>query len=158
MVLMPLMRSTPLFWMPGPTRRVSMIRCFAALIAALVCGPAVGLAQGSVVIRDVTVIPMTGAGPVARQSVVIRNGRIAEIGPSAQIRIPAEASMSAGAPMLWIVVKPARSVTSAFWPAATTRSSCDSISVGMRPSRPKYESIWTCVSIRPGISVSCCRS
>ena len=85
-----------MFWMPGPTRRVSMIRCFAALIAALVCGPAVGLAQGSVVIRDVTVIPMTGAGPVARQSVVIRNGRVAEIGPSAQIRIPAEASIVDG--------------------------------------------------------------
>jgi imidazolonepropionase-like amidohydrolase len=73
-----------------------MNRCFAALIAALACSPAAGLAQGSVVIRDVTVIPMTGAGPVARQSVVIRNGRIAEIGPSAQIRIPAEASIVDG--------------------------------------------------------------
>src|SRR5678810_1114992 len=96
MLLMALLRSTPLFWMPGRTRRVSMIRCFAALIAALVCGPTAGLAQGSVVIRDVTVIPMTGAGPVARQAVVIRNGRIAEMGPSAQIRIPAEARIVDG--------------------------------------------------------------
>ena len=38
--------------------------------------------------------------------------------------------MSGGAPTLWTVVNPARSVASAFCPAATTRSSCDSISVG----------------------------
>ena len=73
-----------------------MVRHLAALIAALVCSPVAGVAQGSVVIRDVTVIPMTGAGPVARQAVIIRNGRIAEIGPSAQIRIPAEASIVDG--------------------------------------------------------------
>ena len=62
-----------------------MLRYVTALITALACTPNAGMAQGSVVIRNVTVLPMTGAGPIANQSVVIRNGRIAEIGPSAQI-------------------------------------------------------------------------
>jgi len=73
-----------------------MFRYVAPLIAALACGPAAGLAQGPVVIRNVTVIPMTGAGPAANQSVVIRDGRIAEIGPSAQVSAPDGASVVDG--------------------------------------------------------------
>jgi imidazolonepropionase-like amidohydrolase len=74
-----------------------MLRCFAALIAALACTPAVGVAQASAVaIRNVTVIPMTGARPAARQSVIVRNGRIAEIGPSAQVRVPDGATVVDG--------------------------------------------------------------
>jgi imidazolonepropionase-like amidohydrolase len=64
-----------------------------ALIAFLATTPAVAAAQPTVVIRNVTVIPMTGAAPVARQSVVVRDGRIAEIGPSAQVRMPAGATV-----------------------------------------------------------------
>ena len=37
-----------------------------------------------------------GAGPAANQSVVIRNGRIAEIGPSAQVSVPDAASVVDG--------------------------------------------------------------
>jgi len=73
-----------------------MARHVAALIAILACTPAAGVAQSSVVIRNVTVIPMTGARPAARQSVVIRDGRIAEIGPSAQVRGPEGASVVDG--------------------------------------------------------------
>src|SRR4051812_33356987 len=102
MLLMPLMRSTPPFWMPGRagggsrTWKAAMVRYVALFIAALACRPAAGLAQGPVVIRNVTVIPMTGAGPAANQSVVIRNGRIAEIGPSAQVSVPDAASVVDG--------------------------------------------------------------
>jgi imidazolonepropionase-like amidohydrolase len=73
-----------------------MSRYFAALIAVLACTPAAGVAQGSVVIRNVTVIPMTDARPAARQSVVIRGSRIAEIGPSTQVRVPDGASVVDG--------------------------------------------------------------
>jgi imidazolonepropionase-like amidohydrolase len=73
-----------------------MVRYVAALIVALACTPAFGVAQASVVIRNVTVIPMTDARPATRQSVVIRNGRIAEIGPSAQVRVPDRASVVDG--------------------------------------------------------------
>jgi len=65
-----------------------MIRFVTVVIAVSLAIPAAGVAQGSVVIRNVTVIPMTGAEPTARQSVVIQNGRIAEIGSSAQIGTP----------------------------------------------------------------------
>ena len=73
-----------------------MFRYVAALIAAFTCTPVVAGAQGSVVIRNVTVIPMTGARPAARQSVVIRNGRIAEIGPSTQVHVPDGANVVDG--------------------------------------------------------------
>ena len=65
-----------------------MIRFVTVVIAVSLAIPAAGVAQGSVVIRNVTVIPMTGTEPTARQSVVIQNGRIAEIGSSAQIGTP----------------------------------------------------------------------
>ena len=73
-----------------------MFRYVAALIAALACRPAAVVAQGTVVIRNVTVISMTGAAPAARQSVIVRDGRIADIGPSAQVRVPDGASVVDG--------------------------------------------------------------
>src|SRR5688500_11644619 len=72
-------------------------RSFArVLIALLACMPAGAAAQSTVVIRNVTVIPMTGATPSARQSVIVRAGRIAAIGPSTQLRLPAEATVIDG--------------------------------------------------------------
>ena len=73
-----------------------MVRYVTALITALACTSTVGISQSSVAIRNVTVIPMTAGGPTANQSVVIRDGRIAEIGPSAQVRIPDGASVIDG--------------------------------------------------------------
>jgi hypothetical protein len=55
------------------------------LFALLACLPAAAVGQPAVVIRNVTVIPMTGAAPSPRQSVIVRGGRIAEIGPSARL-------------------------------------------------------------------------
>ena len=73
------------------------IRRWAALVAAATLTPAGAIGQGAVMIRNVTVIPMTpGSGPAARQSVIVRNGRIAEIGPSTQVSIPDGASVVDG--------------------------------------------------------------
>ena len=73
-----------------------MFRYFPAVIAALATMPAVAPGQGSAVIRNVTVIPMTGALPASRQSVIVRDGRIAEIGPSSQVRVPEGANVVDG--------------------------------------------------------------
>jgi imidazolonepropionase-like amidohydrolase len=61
------------------------------VVVALLAGAATGLtAQGSVAIQNVTVIPMTrGAGPIAKQTVLVRNGRIDQIVPNGRARIPA---------------------------------------------------------------------
>ena len=73
-----------------------MVRYVTALVTALACTPSVGMPRGSVVIRNVTVIPMTGTRPAARQSVVVRDGRIAEVGPSAEVSVPDGASVVDG--------------------------------------------------------------
>lgn len=67
------------------------------LLAAASCMPRSSAEQSSVVIRNVTVIPMTGSGPLAAHSVVIRDGRIAELGPTSEVRIPATATVVNGA-------------------------------------------------------------
>lgn len=69
---------------------------FAVLIALLACFPARASGQEAVVIRDVTVIPMTGAAPLANQSVVVQGGRIVEIGPAARVRVPPGATVVDG--------------------------------------------------------------
>ena len=61
------------------------------LLSLLFCGAL--LAQAStvvppLVIRDVTVIDCTGAKPQPSMTVVIRNGRIAELGATAQVKLP----------------------------------------------------------------------
>jgi imidazolonepropionase-like amidohydrolase len=73
-----------------------MFRRLVALIAVFACIPAGAVGQSPVAIRNVTLIPMTGAGPSARQTVIVRDGRIAEIGPAAQVRVPAGATVVDG--------------------------------------------------------------
>jgi imidazolonepropionase-like amidohydrolase len=58
--------------------------------------PATVVAQSPVVIRNVTVVPMTSAPAAARQTVVIRDGRISTIGPSTSISSPAGATVIDG--------------------------------------------------------------
>jgi len=65
-----------------------MSRWFVILIAALACTHAPPVEPGAIVIRDVTVIPMTGEISSPNQSVIIRDGRIIETGALQQIRIP----------------------------------------------------------------------
>lgn len=60
----------------------------------------------TLVIRDVTIIPMTASPAVSGQTIVIQKGRIARIGPSKQVRIPRHAIVVEGAgkyliPGLW---------------------------------------------------------
>ena len=66
-----------------------------ALIVLALC-PAGASGQGTIAIRNVTVIPMTGAGAAPDQSVIVRDGRIVEIGPAARIRSPAGATVVNG--------------------------------------------------------------
>ena len=66
-----------------------MFRRFVILLAAIVCLPARMVAQGSIAIRNVTVIPMTERAPLTGQTVVVRDGRIAAIGPASAVRVPA---------------------------------------------------------------------
>src|SRR5688572_11191227 len=58
------------------------------------------------VIRDVTVIDGTGAKPLPAMTVVIRNGRIAQLGEAARVKAPAGARLIDGGgkfliPGLW---------------------------------------------------------
>ena len=61
---------------------------------ALAVTPAGAMSQGTVVIRNVTVIPMTGAGPLTARTVVVRDGRIEAVGPS--VTVPAGADVVDG--------------------------------------------------------------
>jgi imidazolonepropionase-like amidohydrolase len=67
----------------------------AALTAFLLQSDAAG-GQGAVAIRNVTVIPMTGANASAGQTVVIRDGRIAEMGAASRVRVPNGATVIDG--------------------------------------------------------------
>ncbi|HEX2202627.1 MAG TPA: amidohydrolase family protein, partial [Longimicrobium sp.] len=50
------------------------------------------LAPGTFAVTHVTVVPMTGAGTVLRDAtVLVRDGRIAAVGPAARVRVPAGA-------------------------------------------------------------------
>lgn len=66
------------------------------LLTLFACLPAAAVAQSPVVISDVTVIPMTGAASAVHQTVIVRDGRIAEIGPAAGLRAPAGAAIVDG--------------------------------------------------------------
>ena len=79
------------------TRRLAPL-----LLAAVACAPtsppraASGAGAGVIAIRNVTVIPMTGAGSSPAQTVVLRDGRIAALGPADRIQIPSGATIVEG--------------------------------------------------------------
>lgn len=75
----------------GIVRRVIKGLPFNLVTVALACLPACAVRQTSVAIRNVTVIPMTGAAPSVGQTVLVRDGRIAQIGSAADVRPPADA-------------------------------------------------------------------
>ena len=71
-----------------------------AIVGALSCATAsspIAQSGSTVVIQDVTVIPMSGTGSSPHQTVIVRSGRIAEIGPAADVRPPADATIVDGA-------------------------------------------------------------
>ena len=45
---------------------------------------------------DVTVLPMTGSGPMAGQTVIVTDDRISAVGPNAEVRAPAGAQVISG--------------------------------------------------------------
>jgi imidazolonepropionase-like amidohydrolase len=51
----------------------------------------VSVTEPAVALANVTVIDGTGAAPKANQTVLIRNGMIAEVGPAARVTVPADA-------------------------------------------------------------------
>jgi imidazolonepropionase-like amidohydrolase len=69
--------------------RLTMLRRLVLLIAVSCCTRAGAAAPDAVAIRNVTIIPMVGVTSAANQTVLVRNGRIAQIGNVAQIQIPA---------------------------------------------------------------------
>ena len=77
--------------------RPSSRRSLPALLAALSIVPAAAPAQGAapahtaatpVAFVDVTVVPMDADRVIPGQTVVVRGGRIAEVGPAAAVRVP----------------------------------------------------------------------
>jgi imidazolonepropionase-like amidohydrolase len=71
-------------------------RVFGILSVVLACASGPGARQATIAIQNVTVIPMTAASPSAGQTVLVRDGRIAEVGRAAEIRIPAGATVVDG--------------------------------------------------------------
>jgi imidazolonepropionase-like amidohydrolase len=72
------------------------MRAVVLRLIAFVLAPTTATAQSAVVIRNVTVIPITGIRPLYRQAVMVREGRIAAIGPTASVRAPAGATVIDG--------------------------------------------------------------
>jgi len=65
-------------------------------LAALIAGPAEAAEQRTFAFTDVTVVPMDRERLLPRQTVIVRGGRIEAIGPSARIRVPADATVIPG--------------------------------------------------------------
>lgn len=80
-----------------PVRVSLLIVSVGALSCATASSPLPQPSSTAIAIRDVTVIPMTGASPSPHQTVVVRGGRIAEIGPAADVRPPVGATIVDGA-------------------------------------------------------------
>jgi len=68
-------------------------RTLQVVLASLgVAAPVVAQAPGPVAFENVTVIPMDANRRLVGQTVVVENGRIAAMGPAAQVRVPAGAT------------------------------------------------------------------
>jgi len=73
-----------------------MRRCIAVLAAGFVSFPGAAGGQDLVAIRNVTVISMAPGAPAALGTVIVRDGRIAQMGPPARIRVPEGATVVDG--------------------------------------------------------------
>ena len=73
-----------------------MRRWVAVLAVVWVSVPSPVGGQGTVAIRDVTVISMVPEAPAARGTVIVREGKIAEVGPTDRVRVPAARKNSSG--------------------------------------------------------------
>jgi len=73
---------------PHPPQR--LLRS-AAVLAAAMLAPSIAAAQQPVAFEDVSVIPMDRERVLEHQTVIVRNGRVAALGPVASTTIPADA-------------------------------------------------------------------
>ncbi|MGQ0712867.1 MAG: amidohydrolase family protein [Gemmatimonadaceae bacterium] len=73
------------------------MRIVILLVACVACVSPGSAPPSELAIRNVTVIPMTGAAPLAGQTVLVRDGRIARIAPSSQVGVAAAAMVVDGA-------------------------------------------------------------
>ena len=73
-----------------------MHRSMVAALMALAIAPACGPAQDVVAIRNVTVIPMTADSALAAHTVIVAGDRIAALGPTADLTVPAGATVIDG--------------------------------------------------------------
>jgi imidazolonepropionase-like amidohydrolase len=71
-------------------------RFSSAFIAALLAVSATAAAQDLIAIRNVTVIPMTGADALSAHTVIVQDGRIAAVGPAAAVTVPRMAKVVNG--------------------------------------------------------------
>src|SRR4051794_29274345 len=60
--------------------------------APLVASPPFTLTPGTTAFVDVSVVPMDGERLLAHQTVLVRDGRIAEVGPTATVRVSKDAA------------------------------------------------------------------
>src|SRR5688572_4295342 len=67
-----------------------------AAISAFSPAPAAQSLSGVIAIRNVTVIPGDGAAPISNATVLIRDERLAAVGPSAETVIPTGARVIEG--------------------------------------------------------------
>ena len=75
---------------------IRTMRLWAGFLAAVVAAATVGCAQRAlsgeagrtIAIRNVTVIPMTDAGPASGRTVLVRDGRISAVGAAAEVPVP----------------------------------------------------------------------
>ncbi len=72
------------------------MRTAALAVAALACLSGTRVQERATVIRNVTVIPLTVVGRASVQTVVVREGQIAAIGPDARVSVPSGATVVDG--------------------------------------------------------------
>jgi imidazolonepropionase-like amidohydrolase len=78
-------------------RRLAPVALLVAAAAACVApGPPAAAQEGVIVFRNVNVIPMDSERVLADQTVIVRDGRIAQIAPAAEVAVPQAATVVDG--------------------------------------------------------------
>ncbi len=74
----------------------TLFSAFLIALTSLLLSPASAAAQQLYAFRDVTVVPMDQERLLPRQTVIVRNGRIAAIGPAGRVKVPRGATLIEG--------------------------------------------------------------
>ena len=86
--------------------RAPIIALLLPIAIGLSAADSAGQSPAPLAIRDVTLIDGTGGPPLPGATVLLRDGRIAAVGPAAELPIPSDASVVVGSgkyliPGLW---------------------------------------------------------